>query len=831
MSAQHRSRRTSRVFATALVATLPFGSAYSEGLAQPLPPQPLESALAAFSRSSLLQIVYSTDDARNVMTKGAPAHLSDVETLGELLRDTGLTFEFVNERTLAVAPAGARRYADSDTQRLGATDVSGGARVLRIAGAAAGTPNAARAGDAVGAESGLTEIIVTASRREESLQQVPISVTALTAQALAQAGIDQSAQLGTVTPGLFLARNTSVFQPTIRGVGSRASTAGDESNIAMYIDGVYQPETFTGAFDLLEIDRIEVLRGPQGTLFGRNSTGGLINVITADPKYDFAGNATVRAGSFDERSARAYVTGGLTDRLAGNLAALYAEDGGFVDDLFSDRRLGDRQSIAARGKLLFEASDTVRAILSVNYADQEDQSPVAVAPIDRNTVGASVPGAVIADEPWEAALSFDPFFNVQQRGASLRLQFDLGALDFESTSSFQKNQLHLLTDSDASPAQRGSVSNTQSSENYSQEFRVIADGNEQFKWQAGVFGFMNTSRYEPFTVMTTGGAISSSIRMRNRTQSLAAFAEGAYSITEAFKLTAGARYTDEQRELESTRRNAAGVINGGVDADTSFNQFTPRVSLQYRLNERSNAYVSYSRGFKSGVFNTASVSPVPVKPEVVDAYEIGFKSDVLSWLRTNAAVFYYQYEDIQLSQRDPNGASILQNAGKATMKGGELEVTAALMPSLDVRMGIALLDGSFDEFAGAAVTEPLPTGGNRQIFIDASGKDVIRAPSYTVSLGLAYNRDFSAGRLTASTNVYRSDKMYWDYLNRLSQPAYTLVAAQLGWTLPNDRWRIVLAGDNLTDEEVRQNVVTSTLADYATYLKPRNYSISLIAEF
>jgi iron complex outermembrane receptor protein len=817
------------VFATALIVTLPFGSACPEGLAQPLPPQPLESALAAFSRSSVLQIVYSTDDARNVMTKGAPARLSDVETLSELLRDTGLTFEFVNERTLAVAPVG-RLQAGSAAQRLGAMDVGGGVRTLRIA--AVGASKAAQAGDAGGAGSALTEVIVTASRREESLQQVPISVTALTAESLAQSGIDQSAQLGSVTPGLILARNTSVFQPTIRGVGSRASTAGDESNIAMYIDGVYQPETFTGAFDLLEIDRVEVLRGPQGTLFGRNSTGGLINVITADPKYDFAGNATVRAGSFDERSARAYVTGGLTDRLAANVAALYAEDGGFIDDLLSDKRLGDRESIAARGKLLFEASDRVRAILTVNYADQEDQAPVAVSPIDRNTVGASVPGAVIADGPWEAALSFDPYFNVQQRGASLRLQFDLGAVDFESTSSYQKNQLHLLTDSDASPARRGSVSNTQSSENYSQEFRVIADGNEQFKWQAGVFGFMNMSRYEPFTVMTTDGAISSSIRMHNRTQSLAAFAEGVYSVTEALKLTAGARYTDEWRELESTRRNAAGVINGQVDADTSFNQFTPRVSLQYRMNERSNAYASYSRGFKSGVFNTASVSSVPVKPEVVDAYEIGFKSDVLSWLRTNAAVFYYQYEDIQLSQRDPNGASILQNAGKATMKGGELEVTAALMPSLDVRMGIAVLDGTFDEFAGAAVTEPLPTGGgNRQIFIDASGKDVIRAPSYTVSLGLAYNHDFSTGRLTASTNVYRSDKMYWDYLNRLSQPAYTLVAAQLGWTLPNDRWRIVLAGDNLTDEEVRQNVVTSTLADYASYLKPRNYSISLIAEF
>ena len=262
-----------------------------------------------------------------------------------------------------------------------------------------------------------------------------------------------------------------------------------------------------------------------------------------------------------------------------------------------------------------------------------------------------------------------------------------------------------------------------------------------------------------------------------------------------------------------------------VAASTSFNKVTPRASLQYHFTDNAQAYVSYSRGFKSGVFNTGSTTTTAVRPEILDAYEAGIKAEPLNWLRTNISAFYYDYKDIQISIRDPAGVSVLQNAATARMKGGEAEVTAVVATGFNLRLAAAYLDATYNNFPAAIVTIPLAAGGNTQTSRDVSGNRAIRSPKFTLNVGADYRYETSHGTLLLNGNLYRSSKFYWDPFNRLSQGSYVQLNAQVGWSLPGDRLTFTIYGENLTNKAIESNVVTSALGDYATYQKPRTYGV------
>lgn len=389
--------------------------------------------------------------------------------------------------------------------------------------------------------SALEEVIVTATRRDETIQNVPITMTALTSAALEQSGVSQTSQLQLVTPGLVVARNSIIFQPTIRGIGSRAATAGDESNVALYVNGIYQAEPFAGAFDLLEVERVEVLRGPQGTLFGRNSTGGLINIITKTPAYEESGNISLRYGSYNEHSLRGYYTNGVTDSVAFDVALLYNSSDGYVHDLVNGGDTGGKENYAVRSTLLMDWSENSQGILSINAAELRDLAPQTTQPIDGNTSGRPRGASPIADDPWESALSFNPRSDIKQIGISLDTTTDISNLTFETKTAFQRNRAKSFTDSDSSTVDVAAAENDQFSDTWSQEFLLSGD-NERLEWIGGVFLFYSHAGYEPFRSWSNG-AVAATIRNENRTTSAAIFGEGTYSLTDDLKLTLGARYS------------------------------------------------------------------------------------------------------------------------------------------------------------------------------------------------------------------------------------------------------------------------------------------------
>lgn len=697
----------------------------------------------------------------------------------------------------------------------------------------------ARASEAPGQASSnsgtvLEEIVVTATRREERLQDVPVAVTAIGEAQLASVGVTDIRQLTSVVPGFNGGRNFSVMQPVIRGVGSTGITLLDESNVAVYVDGVYQPNPYTTMLELVEIERVEVLRGPQGTIFGRNATGGLINVITPDPDHNFHGKAIGSLAGFGGTSdvnLRSYVTGGLSDSTAMDLAVTYRHNGGYIDDLVNDGEIGKATYFNVRSRLLFEPSDDVKITLTLDYANSEDYGSNAVQPYENNTRGRAFPGVILPTEAFQASLNLNPFMKFDRYNAALRLSADLGFANLESTSSFSRSDIRQQADSDASNILLAQNNIHPVTDAYGQELRLLSNAGGPFRWIAGLYGFHQTGDVlvNLFTSAGPPAAVAlTSIASSGETTAYAAFAEGTYSLNDRIELTLGGRSSHEKRDMTAAL-NGTRVVD---DVDTSFSQFTYRGSIKYNISDEANIYATYSTGFKSGVFNTFSVSPIPTKPEHINALEGGLKADPLPWLRSNIAVFKYLYDDLQVTARHPNGASyVLQNAAKAKIWGAELELTAKPIDDLTLRLATSYNKATYDSFPLAQTYVPLPGGGNQTVTSDVSGNDLIRAPRYTISLGANYGFDLDNGRVELSGNLFHSAKVYHDFLNVAVQPAYTLTNAEIAWISPNESLRLAIFGTNLTNEKVVQQITPGPVGTYLSYEKPLRIGASIQLNF
>lgn len=706
------------------------------------------------------------------------------------------------------------------------------------------------AGDSVKSDPQVEDIVITARRREEHLQDVPFSVTAVTGQTLERTGITDTRQLSQTMPSLVFTRINTNFQPYIRGVGTRSAAPGDESAVAVYIDGVYQPQMPALSFDLLAVERVEVLRGPQGTLFGRNSSGGLINIITSEPQFSPSGRFTLRGGSFGERSVQFYGTTGITDTIAIDIAALHAADDGYIrnlvrgsqiiDDTYDGftkdqgEHVGDKRAYAVRSKILFDPGSRFRATLALFYSHLRDSSGLQVQPIDGNTVGRRPPvPAVIATEPWTVALDRPKQGGAEVKQADLQMTYDLDWASLETTSSIQDLFAFSLTDIDATTKDIGRSHSFNASKFITNEVRLLSAGNGPLQWIAGVYLLNGEGGSDPLHSFTNGRVRTS--WTNQQVDSWAVFGEGTYAITDPLRLTVGLRYTEETRKYNARAEDAAGAIISSVtDKRASFEKLTYRASLQYLL-EDANFYLTYSRGFKSGLFNGFAVNEAaaePVQPETLDSIELGMKIDPVRWLQLNGAVFYYDYKDIQQSARDPVTAlSVLTNAAAARTYGAEVEVVAAPVRGLNLRGYATYLNAKFTSFPFSDIYVPatlngVPIGGSVLVSpFDADGKDLIRAPRYTFGASMNYEMETEQGTFGAAFNIFHSAKYYWEFANRLTQPAYTTINGELSWA-PNDNVRLSIWGRNLTDAIIYQQMASGAQGDTGGFERPRSYGLS-----
>jgi len=675
----------------------------------------------------------------------------------------------------------------------------------------------------------LSEIVVTAQRREERLTDVPIAITAVSGATLEKAGVNAGLQLGLITPGLNFAVQGAFAQPTIRGIGTSLTGSGADANVAIYVDGVYQPNQSGNLMEFNNVERIEVLKGPQGTLFGRNATGGAIRIITRDPAFSPEAEVNLSYGRFNDRKASFYGTAPLTDTVAVNIAGLLRKDDGYIDNVFLHNKTGHAVVAAVRSKLLVQPTDRLKFVLAGNYSNSNDNSPFAVNPLNGNSVYVQQ-GAVIPRGTYVTSLSFDPDIKVKSRGLSLTASYKTDLGTFTSITSYQELRPFLWSDIDNTSLFANHLTLLNVENTFTQEVTYASAYDGPLNWIGGVFLYRDKTKLDlqifsgaappPFRVVAIEGYI--------KTDAAAAFAEVNYDVTDRLHLIGGLRYSDEEKQaLGGTP--VATVVN----TKAKWHALTPRFSARYALDPATNVYATYSRGFKSGNYNLSGLSSTPVNPEKVDAYELGLKHSA-GPLRINTSAYYYDYKDIQVQiQTNAGGVarSVLQNAATAKIYGLDFDGAYTFDENWSAMAGAAYTHARYNSYKNALITTPifingLPAG-NSQVAGDASGNKMIRTPEFTANLTLNYRQELAEGEFEASSTVAYSSGFYWDPGNKLKEPAYTVVNGRLAWTEPKKRYRVSVWGNNLTNKKYLFYANNTTTGDLGVYAKPTTYGVAL----
>ena len=696
------------------------------------------------------------------------------------------------------------------------------------AGTACAQDLPAAADTAVKTEIAADEIVVTAQRRSERLVDVPISVSVASADDLQRAGPASLESLTKVTPGAYLQRATYGLSPTIRGIGSTLADSNNEQNVALYIDEIYYPVPTGNVFDLASVAGVEVLKGPQGTLFGRNATGGAILVRTLDPGFERAGRFSISYERFNEVRASAYLNVPLGDKVAINGSVAYRYSGGYVRDLKTDAITNEGRSFTARGKLLLQPTDNFSIIFTGAHADYDDPSggdsrnfgPARILPL--------LGGGPIATDIYHSSYNTSQFIRTTTDEYSARAKLDIGDGTLKSFTAYLDNTLKALNDIDLSYAAQ-TVALDIYNKTFTQEVNYSSSQDGPLSYVVGVYYFHNKSGS---FVATNGTPVTLAFR---KNEAIAGYVDGTYELGD-LSLIAGLRYTSDKRSTAS----AFGVTTPPYtrfQAETE-KQWTPRLGLRFALGGRSNVYATYSKGFKSGVFDATTPTGPGVTPEKVDAFELGFKT-ASSGFSFNTAAFYYDYKGTQVNATItlPGGALVTQlfNVPKSRSYGVEADATLRLNDNFDIRAAAAYTHARYIDFTNAPSvvddpTNPATLGGLlfANAVVDASGNNMVRAPDFTASGTFSYHAPVGDDdEFSITISPYYSSRVYFTFDNSQSQKAYATIDAAATLTLDGNM-KISIFGRNLTDKRYFTSLGQSTLAFPAgKYAKPRVYGVSL----
>lgn len=698
------------------------------------------------------------------------------------------------------------------------------------------------------------EIVVTAQQRSENIQDVPISIQAFSGETLEAAGVSGTEGLQLVTPGLTMSRSGNGSTPFIRGIGSSVGGSGTEAAVATYVDGVYREATYANTASLPDIERAEVLKGPQGTLYGRNTTGGLIHIITKEPSQDLEGLLSVAAGTYETFEAKAYLSGGLTETVAGSLSGFVRRQGrGYGRNLTIGGTVSERDEESFRGKLQFKSGDT-KITLSADYSYMEDDRGY-----QRNVLPGSIVGLPGLPDTWTvyegrfhdvrtAALprTSPPdrrangltagIFNTLDWGVSAKLEHSFGTVDLVSISAYRDSRQENFGDNDLGAAFIADALVDFTTKNFTQEVRLASNNDSRLSWIVGGF----------FLDGKSGNYLEVPDRLVGRlhTKSYSAFAELGLSLfDDAGKLTLGGRYTIDKRSISgSIGGNPDFGVPGfplpppNIDPSTTWKEPTYRIVYSHNVAEDLMVYASYNRGFKSGNYNIIPVTSAAYDPEIMDAYEVGFKSTLADGrVRLNAAFFYYDYQALQL-QVVTNFSAETVNAAGAKVKGVDADLSVKMIDGLTLDAGASYVDGHYTDFRTAQTYVPNvdangnPIGGNASIAFDASGKQLVRSPKFTASGGLTFQRETGAGEFTATIRAQYNSSMPWEPSGRLTEKAYTVVNFSAGHEWDNG-FGLRIQASNIFNTKYSISTLSTNFGDAYSAADPATASVTASFKF
>jgi iron complex outermembrane recepter protein len=720
------------------------------------------------------------------------------------------------------------------------------------------------AGEAAG-NTGLAEIVVTAQRRLENQQDVPIAVSAVTSDALESGGVNTTNAITQLVPSVQFTRSGTSGLFFVRGVGTTNASGGEEGANAFYVDGVYIADLAQTISNFNNIERIEVLKGPQGTLFGRNATGGLVHIITRDPGDELTVKAKAGFANYDTFSGQFYAGGPLTEQIGMDIAFTGMKQGkGWGRNITrnEETRLGHYWGV--RGKLVFKPSDALKITLAGDHNESFDNNAISWR-LEDGTIGSAGqvgPGG-------QNSAHNDPAFSDQQNeGVSLTVQGDLGFATLTSISAFRNSKIYSEIDVDAGALPLIRIAPRSGTKSYQQEVRLSSNDTDPFAWQVGGIYLRVTNTIEQLQrglAFAALGLQGQDIAGKVTTDSYAGFAEGTYAITPTTHLTAGVRYTKENREINAT--NTAILLDGtrlapGVPPTPklSYSEWTYRFSLRQDITDDINVYASVNRGFKAGLYTLQSPTNPPVAPQFIMAYEVGLKSELFDRrLRLNLAGFHYDIDNLQIrSAAGTLGSAVLLNAAQVKVNGFEAEFEAAPTETLRLFGGFTILDSKYKQFGGpnAATQAPIVyqspatcpaalrgtanpgvlgagprTGGTTTCFGDVSGLRTALAPKFAATLGATLTVPLQGESEIRATAVYNYNSGYvFEPDNVFRQPSFSLLNMSLEYRI-NQNFAVEVWANNLTDEAYFAQKITSATGTASTLAAPRTYGLNAKLHF
>jgi iron complex outermembrane receptor protein len=760
-------------------------------------------------------------------------------------------------------------------------------------------PGRAPAQESAGAENAIQSIIVTARRREETLQDTPIAVTALSGDALENRQIVSTTDLDKVAPNLqfhsygTLTGNNSAAQVFIRGIGQTDATPAVDPGVGVYIDDVYMGRSVGGAMDFRDIANVQVLRGPQGTLFGRNTVGGAVLISTNAPGENAGNSVRVGVGDDNLRELFGAFDMPIGDAWSARFSVGARQRDGYVTRAFDGRDLGDEDMATGQFGVRWEPSDSLSLTLRADYTNEDENgSPFVFQTMNEAAtfVGAASqaagcpdmvdplpPPVLVGPTPdprcGNDAQSLGPFNNggtylatstLENRGTSLVVDWDLNdTFSFKSITADRTLDWTGTRDADNTPLLILHTNYNSKSEQQSQELQALVD-TERFDGVIGLYYFDEDSFDRLLVPLGNPGTSYDTQRVSMDDTARAVFTEWTYSFAGGFAVSAGLRRTEETKGLQATMFNVAPATAPEPPAPTAlcpfagpppsqtgclfigtnrfaneFSATTASASAQYRFNEKAMAYVSWAEGFKSGGFNQRynaappGNAPIAFEPETAETIEVGVKLDPTDKLRVNVALFSSDYDDIQMTYR-LGVVPLLFNAGVASIDGGEIELDFAPTQNFRFDMSFGFLDSGFD-----SITPPPPFGPVTPTATATLSSSLPFTPERQAHLGASYS--FRVGndwRLTPRADVSHTASQFFDAGNSVEiaqTDDVTLVNLSVALESGDDRWRLMLSGFNLTDElyPIAGTSSLTTASGYAEIInaRPRNWSLSATRSF
>ncbi|TDG11846.1 TonB-dependent receptor [Seongchinamella unica] len=708
----------------------------------------------------------------------------------------------------------------------------------------------------------LEEVVVTAQKRSERLIEVPISITTLSAETIEQSGVKELKELGDLTPNLMISQNSDFgTNIVIRGVGANSRNIGFDSRVGVYLDGVYLGQSPAANQGMIDLAQVEVLRGPQGTLFGKNTVAGAISLTSVKPGDEFEGSVGINVGNYNNLELQGSVNVPLTDSTSVKVYGNKTTRDGYIKNVFNGDDVNERDVVSGRVQLRTDFDSGLEMNISADYLEQ-DRMGFNGEPLT-DTFGAFKPeeGAAKYELSQQTLLE-----DKELKGASLTFDYEMdnGYL-LKSITARRDSEITYDADPDYDSAVFLGVLYTDAYEQTTQEFQIISPDGSAFKYVAGVYYYTQDSTtdrdaipgtgtilYPPLGIEVPIAAFGINPTMKAvdidgavDTESYAVFANGTYDLTDRITLGLGFRYGEETKDvdwsIDGSNSGAFRIATTRVKDSRTDTSFDPTASINYALFEDSYVYARVSTGSKSGGYNLDFINVDQIEAgiefdeETVTSYELGYKGEFPEQnLRLGVALFYSEFEDYQVNQYVDLGggrtALSITNAAEVITKGLEVDVTYQPTVNLQLTAALGLLNAEFDSFPGGDAE-----GG------DASGNKLPYAPDLTASLGAQYYYPLPS---LSSSLLLRADYSYTDgyYITASNDEGHTLVdgsqvpfgevdsygtiSARIGLVSDAETWEVSVWGRNLTDEDYQnysfRDFFGTILGGYAM---PRTYGI------